>query len=77
MPESAARFSFLNDLPERTESSLRGAIHGVESGDPVVRQSVTSLEAPSAVAVVRLLAPGVEIEFLEIPLPDPRVPLGL
>lgn len=68
-------YLLLDYLPNRQESCLLGAIEAIEAGDPIVKQTVSSLEAPSAVAVVRALFPGVVVEFTDIPAPDPRVPV--
>jgi tetratricopeptide (TPR) repeat protein len=57
-------------LPPRRESLLRA----FEQGGPLERCAVSSLEAPSAVAVARLLAPGIEIEMGDAEGVDPRVP---
>jgi hypothetical protein len=68
-------YLLLDYLPKRRESCIQGAIEALKSDDPLVRQTVSSLEAPSAVDVVRTLFPGVVVEFLDIPKPDPRIPI--
>ena len=68
------RISFLERLPARSESTLAGAIHALETNDPLVAQSCSSLEAPSAIAVVRELFPRCVTTFAACPTPDPREP---
>ena len=71
----ATEYLLLDYLPDRQESCIQGAIEALNTGDPLVQQTVSSLEAPSAVAVVRTLFPGVVVEFTDVPEPDPRIPI--
>jgi hypothetical protein len=66
--------SFLRSLPPRPESCIDGARLALEQDDAIVRQTVSSLEAPSAVAAVRDAFPNAMISFSQIPTPDPRLP---
>jgi hypothetical protein len=71
----AKEYLLLDYLPDRPESCIEGAIGALDTTDPLVKQTISSIEAPSAVAVVRELFPGVIVEFASIPEPDPRVPV--
>jgi hypothetical protein len=68
-------YLLIDYLPNRQESCIQGAIEAINTNDPLVKQTISSLEAPSAIAVVRTLFPGVVIEFTNIPEPDPRIPI--
>lgn len=59
-------------LPQRQDAIINGARHAFEGNHALTRFSVTSLEAPSAVASLRQPWPGIEIGFGEIGNPDPR-----
>jgi len=65
-------------LPSRTEAVINMAYHLLQQPEHMegVRTSVSSLEAPSAVASLREhpATKGVEVSFGEIPEPDPRQP---
>ena len=55
-------------LPDRPESILKVPFHDV------TRVAISSLEAPTAIRIARLLNPSLTVTIGDIPTPDPRAP---
>jgi hypothetical protein len=59
-------------LPARSDAVINAARQAQERSDALTSCGASSLEAPSAIASMRELWPGLEISFAEIGKPDPR-----
>lgn len=61
-------------LPQRTDAVINGARHMAATRDPITAMALSALEAPSALASLRTVAPNVSVTCSSVGTPDPRLP---
>lgn len=61
-------------LPQRTDAVINAARHMAEPRDTITSIALSAIEAPSALASIRAVAPRVSVTCAVVGTPDPRLP---
>jgi len=61
-------------LPQRTDAVINGARHMAATRDAITAMALSAMEAPSALASLRAVAPHVSVTCSAVGSPDPRLP---